>query len=104
MRQIDAPDEELSAYQGLYKNYIEEWLQVLPHKAAHAYVKERSTVTAMQIHQKNESKWFLQIDLKDFFNSITGEWLKDQLLMVFPFRYIDDNVMNDLITHRWLRW
>lgn len=98
MRQIDAPDEELSTYQGLYKSYIEDWLQVLPHKAAHAYVKERSTVTAMQMHQKNESKWFLQIDLKDFFNSITGEWLKDQLLMVFPFKYIEPNVLNDLIT------
>lgn len=97
MRQIDAPDEELSQYQEYFKNYVENWLQVLPHKAAHAYVKERSTVTAMKVHQKNNSKWYLQIDLKDFFNSINGEWLKTQLLSVYPFKYIDQKILNDLI-------
>ena len=97
MRQIDAPDEFLSNIQNIYKSIIENELQVLPHKAAHAYVAKCSTVTAMQVHQKNDSKWYLQIDLKDFFNSITGEWLKKQLLMVFPFAMIDDENLDDLI-------
>lgn len=98
MRQIDAPDEFLGNLQTRYKEFIEEVLQVLPHKAAHAYTKGCSTVTAMQVHQKNESNWYLQIDLKDFFNSITGEWLKNILLEVFPFKYIDENILNDVIT------
>ena len=97
MRQIDAPDELLGNIQTAYKDYIEMNLQVLPHKAAHAYVKERSTVTAMKEHQKNNSKWYLQIDLKDFFNSIDGKWLKLQLLQVFPFPYIEPDVMDSLI-------
>lgn len=97
MRQIDAPDEFLGNLQTRYKEFIEDILQVLPHKAAHAYVKQRSTVTAMEIHQKNESNWYLQIDLKDFFNSITGEWLREMLLQVFPFKYLDENILNDII-------
>ena len=96
-RQIDAPDELLSNIQNTYKIYIEELLQVLPHKAAHAYVKERSTVTAMKVHQRNNSKWFLQMDLKDFFNSINGEWLKKMLLEVYPFRYIEESTLDNLI-------
>ena len=97
MRQIDAPDDMLSTIQTAYKAVIEDFLQVLPHKAAHAYVKNRSTITAMEVHQKNESNWYLQIDLKDFFNSITGEWLKNMLLEVFPFKYIDENYLNEII-------
>ena len=97
MRQIDAPDEMLSNIQTMLKNQIENELQVLPHKAAHAYVAKCSTITAMQVHQKNESNWYLQIDLKDFFNSITGEWLKEMLLKVFPFAYIGEDNLNNII-------
>ena len=97
MRPIDAPDEIIAPLQTYYKAYIEEYLRVLPHKAAHAYVKERGTLTAMQQHQKNESKWFLQIDLKNFFNSITGEWLKDMLLQVYPFKFIEESTLDNII-------
>ena len=96
-RPIDAPDEIIGNIQSFYKSFIEDSLRVLPHKAAHAYVKERGTLTAMQQHQKNESKWFLQIDLKNFFNSITGEWLRDMLLQVYPFRYLEETTMNNIV-------
>ena len=96
-RPIDAPDELVSGIQTYYKNYIEQFLRVLPHKAAHAYVEKRGTLTAMQQHQKNESKWFLQIDLKNFFNSITGDWLKKMLLQVYPFPFIDETTLDNII-------
>lgn len=97
MRQIDAPDEILSAIQVKHKEYIENYLQVLPHKAAHAYVAKSSTVTAMKVHQNNNSKWYLQIDLKDFFNSITGPWLKTMLKEVFPFAYLPEEDLDEII-------
>ena len=102
-RKIDAPDELLSQIQTYYKESIENILQVLPHKAAHAYVAKCSTVTAMKVHQKNNSKWFLQIDLKDFFNSITGEWLKEMLLEVYPFKFIEEEYLDDIIRISLLR-
>lgn len=96
-RPIDAPDEFLSNIQNIYKSYIEEFLSVLPHKAAHAYVEKRSTITAMQQHQKNESKWFLQLDLKDFFNSINEEFLRDMLMKVYPFPFIPETEFENII-------
>ena len=96
-RPIDAPDDFLSNAQNYYKSYIEEFLKVLPHKAAHAYVEKRSTITAMQQHQRNNSKWFLQLDLKDFFNSIDEAFLRKMLNMVFPFPYIPEANLNNII-------
>lgn len=96
-RPIDAPDEQVGGIQTYYKEYIEKYLRALPHKAAHAYVEKRGTLTAMQEHQKNFSKWFLQIDLKDFFNSITGEWLKNMLLQVYPFKFIEESTLNNIV-------
>lgn len=97
MRPIDAPDEQLAYIQGVYKTIIEDALVFQAHKAAHAYVRERSVVTAMETHQKNKSKWYLQIDLKDFFNSITGEWLKDMLGQVYPFPFIPEEHLDRLV-------
>ena len=97
MRQIDAPDEQLAYVQAVYKAVIDDVLIFQPHKAAHAYVKDRSIVTAMEVHQKNKSKWFLQIDLKDFFNSIDGIWLKDMLMQVYPFPFIPEEDMDRMI-------
>lgn len=96
-RPIDAPDEQVGGIQTYYKEYIEKYLRALPHKAAHAYVEKRGTLTAMQEHQKNLSKWFLQIDLKNFFNSITEEWLKDMLLQVYPFKFIEESTLNNIV-------
>lgn len=97
MRPIDAPNEDLSFVQGMYKASIDEELVFQAHKAAHAYVKDRSVVTAMEVHQRNNSKWFLQIDLKDFFNSIDGTWLKKMLMQVYPFPFVPEEDLDRMI-------
>ena len=96
-RPIDAPDEILSSIQSTYKTIIENRIRVLPHKAAHAYVEKRSTITAMQEHQKNESKWFLQLDLKNFFNSISEEFIRRMLNHVYPFKFIREENIDAII-------
>lgn len=83
-RTINAPDAYLMQVLENYKYQIES-LNVLPHDAAHAYVKNRSTVTALQVHQKNQSKWFLKLDFTDFFGSFTKERVLEQLKQVYPF-------------------
>lgn len=84
MRQIDAPKDTLKNYQAIIKGYLEDVLKILPHNAAHAYVKGRSTVTALKVHQNNESKWFLKLDLKNFFNSHNQEYVERMLNHIFP--------------------
>lgn len=95
-RPIDAPDEILSSLQTSYASYIKA-LRVIPHKAAHAYVEERSTITAMKKHQENDSKWYLQIDLKNFFNSINKEFLERMLMKVYPFSFIEKQTFDNIV-------
>lgn len=96
-RPIDAPDLMLKNAQGILKTYIEDQLKALPHKAAHAYVENRSTVTAMKMHQKNESKWFLQLDLSNFFNSINEDFMRKMLSQVYPFPFIPVPIFDSII-------
>lgn len=96
-RQLDIPSEPLKIIQSFYKTMIENTLQVQPHNAAYAYVKERGIVQANEQHQKNESKWFLQIDLKDFFPSINEYFLRNMLLQVYPFKFIPEQHFENII-------
>lgn len=95
-RTINAPDEMLSHMQDYCKHFLDA-LRVIPHDAAHAYVNNRSTVTAMQKHQRNKSKWFLQIDLKDFFDSINEDFLRKMLSEVYPFPFLDPKDLDHII-------
>lgn len=88
LRRIDAPNPELSGLITQVKDFFEKDLHILVHNAAFAYVKQRSTRDALLEHQKNESKWFLKLDIKDFFPSCTFEFIIQQLKQIFPFNTI----------------
>lgn len=98
-RPIYAPSEELLLIQRIYNTYIKQHLKVQSHKAAHAYEPKRSIVTANKQHQKNESKWYLHIDLTDFFPSINETFLKNMLNEVYPFRFIPEERLEDIIQY-----
>lgn len=87
-RTISAPDEELKELQRQIKYFFETQLKVLTHDAAHAYVKQRSTVTALQVHQKHNSRWFLKLDMKDFFPAHNLQYIMNTLKQIYPFYYI----------------
>lgn len=96
-RPIDAPSDILKSAQEVYKNFIATNLNVLNHKAAHAYTVNRSVATNAEVHKNNNSKWFLKLDLSNFFNSINGEWLKKMLLQVYPFKFIPEEELNRIV-------
>ena len=99
-REIDAPDPILKNYQTYLKNTIEFILHTLPHNAAHAYVQNRSIKTALEIHQKNKSKWFLKLDLKDFFPSHNKEYITKTLKQIYPFAFMfDDDKYKEFINN-----
>ena len=99
LRNLDIPDDMLKMIQTFYKHFIEDTLCAQPHNAAYAYVKGRGIVEANEKHQTNESKWFLQIDLKDFFPSINEEFLRRMLLEVYPFKYIPETHFENIIKY-----
>lgn len=85
MRRINAPNDDLKLALRNLKAMLESDFKCLYHTAAHAYVRERSVVTAMRVHQSNESKWFAKLDLHDFFGSTTLEFVMRQFSMIYPF-------------------
>ena len=85
LRRIDAPNDELMDELRHLKRIFEESFHALNHTCAFAYVKGRSTISAIKRHQNNASKWFGKFDLSDFFGSTTKEFVLQQFSMIFPF-------------------
>lgn len=85
LRRIDAPKLELMTLLRDIKNIFDNDLHFLAHDRAFAYVKHRSTKEALQEHQKNNSKWFLKLDMQDFFPSCTYARIMAAMSKTFPF-------------------
>lgn len=88
LRRIDAPKQELMFALKQMQLLFENNFHTLAHNAAYAYVKTRSTVDALQKHQKHKSRWFLKLDIKNFFPNCTETLIMAQLQKIFPFNLI----------------
>lgn len=89
-RDITAPCEHLKMMQTMQKHFLEEVLNILPHNVAHAYTKQRGIKTNAQVHQ--QSRYFLNLDMKDFFPSHNKEFVRQQLLNIHPLTYYPEYV------------
>ena len=96
-RTICAPSARLKHIQQRILDTLQNHLSILPHDCAHAYVKNRGTLTAMQTHQLNNSNWFLKIDLHKFFDNCTSEFVYQQLTKLYPFTVLKSNAIYDTI-------
>lgn len=85
LRRIDAPKPELMEALRVLKGILEHDFHALYHTSAFAYIKKRSTISAVKRHQNNQSRWFAKLDLHDFFGSTTMEFVMQQLSVIYPF-------------------
>jgi len=85
LRQIDAPNSDLMDALRILRRIFEDQFNALYHTTAYAYIPGRCTVDALKVHQANESKWFVSLDLHNFFGSTTLDFMMSQFAMVFPF-------------------
>lgn len=83
-RTIKAPDEDLKYIQQIIITLFEKTFRMLPHNAAHAYMKKRNTLSELKVHQDNKSRWFLKLDIKDFFNCCIEPLVVNALLNMYP--------------------
>ena len=90
VREITAPLPDLRYAQREALKIITKQCKFLPHNAAHGFTKNRNPKTALQVHQANKSKWFLKMDIKDFFPSCTSAALRNILSKVYPFYQLDN--------------
>jgi hypothetical protein len=85
LRTIDAPNDELKTTMTEVTNMLRNKFKLNTHDSAFAYVKNRSVVDAVKEHNKNDSRWFLKIDLHNFFGSCNKEFIINQLSQIYPF-------------------
>lgn len=83
-RTITAPNPELKQLQRNILKLLTKQLKMLPHNAAHGFTKKRNCKTALQVHQRNGSRWFLKVDIADFFPSCTKDAVKHALRHTYP--------------------
>ena len=84
-RTINAPEPQLKEDMKKIANALENYLDIQSHDSAWAYIKGRDVVKAMTEHTANESRWFLKLDLHDFFGSCNPEFIVERLSMLYPF-------------------
>lgn len=95
-RTIIAPSNELKYVHKVLLKIMQDKLNILEHDAAYAYCSNRSTKDALRKHQENDSKYFLKVDIEDFFGSCSKELIKKQLFKVFPFTKMSPRGRTDL--------
>lgn len=97
-RTIVAPHHNLKAAHQRILFDLQKRFKILEHNNAFAYVNDRSTKEALKVHQANESKYFLKVDISDFFGSCSKDLLLNKLPTVYPFNYMDKDVLEILVS------
>jgi len=97
MREICAPESILKDMQEEILKTFTKTLKFLPHNAAHGFTKKRNCKTSLDVHRQNKSRWFLKLDIKDFFPNTTEEILCKAIKTVYPFCLLTDEGINMLI-------
>lgn len=96
-RLIEAPIGTLKELQANIAHTLLHQYRILPHNSAYAYTHGRSAYDSLVTHQINNARWFLKIDVKDFFPSISKEVLLEQLPKVYPFNLIPPTQLETLV-------
>lgn len=96
-RLIEAPAEPLKELQKDIVDLLQDRYKIFPHNAAYAYTRGRCAYDALVTHQINNARWFLKIDIKDFFPSISKEVLKNTLSNIYPLCHLSDRHLDLLI-------
>ena len=97
LREINAPKENLMNALKEMKDIFQYELHILYHNSAYAYVQNRNSLKALQVHQKNHSRWFLKLDIKDFFPNCTQEFVVKSLKKIYPFALWTEQELNSFL-------
>lgn len=85
VRHINEPNWKLKFYQREISRCLIQGAVPHCHTAAFAYCKNRSVLHCRRKHQLNNSNWFLHLDIKDFFGSLSPDFVYRMLRLIYPF-------------------
>lgn len=97
-REICAPEDDLKNLQHSIMKQVTKGLRFLPHNAAHGFTKKRNCKTSLQVHQAAGSRWFLKLDIKDFFPSTKFGLILTTMDHVYPFCLMPDHLKDKFVT------
>ena len=85
-REINAPNDSLRLKQTRINKYLQRvYGSCDHHAAAFAYYKSANTISPLKKHQQNDSKWFLKLDIHDFFGSTTEDFAARMMCLTKEF-------------------
>lgn len=84
-REICAPKEDLKKLQRELAKLFTRKMKFLAHNAAHGFTRNRNCKTSLEVHRAKQARWFLKLDIKDFFPNTTYAQIKDAMNTVYPF-------------------
>ena len=79
-RKLVDPEPELKELQRETLDFLQDTLNIIPHNAAHAFIKNRDCYTNAMTHKDN--KCFITLDIENFFPSINQWILRKALLLL----------------------
>lgn len=88
LRKINKPMPDMSTALIDLREILARALPWNYHTSAYAYVSGRKTLDAVKRHAANNSKWFLKLDMKDFFGNTTKEFVLSMFNLIAPFNLI----------------
>ena len=97
LREINAPKPPLMETLKQMQHIFQYKLKVLYHNTAYAYVPHRNIVDALKVHQKNNSRWFLKLDIKDFFPNCSEEFVTKSLHKIYPFSTFTEEDLSEFL-------
>lgn len=95
MRRIDSPDEELKSYMQEVVDVFTNKLNLIFPECTYAYIKSRSTKNLVERNQ--EATKILKLDIKDFFNSCTLDFIINSMEKVYPFCVMDTTILEVIV-------
>ena len=96
-RTISAPTVELKALQRKIVEFLRDDCQIKVHDCAFAYTSGRCHQDAVVRHQQNRSRWFLKLDIQDFFPSTNFPFIITQLRKIYPLNYLDEGDLTQML-------
>lgn len=94
-RRIDVPDEELKNYMRKVVRCFTHYCQFYFPDCMYAYVRGKSTKQLANLHK--DAKLILKTDIRNFFNSCTGEFIINSMCQVYPFCLLEMDLLIPIV-------
>lgn len=99
LRTITTPNNELKALQRRFLKIVHDKNEMNWKESnnSHGFTKHKNIKTANEVHLKHKSRWFLKVDIHDFFGSTTEEMVRKALKENVPFCFLDSNIIDGIV-------